>query len=128
MLLHQRARGYHGARADHGPVQYRSVHAHGHVVFDGGTVYDGVVAYRHAFSQRDRTVVIAVQRRIVLYVAVLADADRRHLSANDGTEPHRAIIIHSHVAAQDGVRRDERCLFDVGRHSLEFDEHGAPFA
>ena len=117
----------HRSRTDHGAVHHGGVHAHGHIVLDGGAVHDGIVAHRHAIAQRDGAVVVAVQHGVVLHVAVLANADGRHFAADDGAEPHRAALVHRHVAADRRIRRDERGFLHVGEHPLEFNEHAGSF-
>ena len=96
---HQRTGGHDGPVADDGMVEHGGAHADEGTALHLAAVEGDVVAHCHVVADDDgRLAIERVQAGAVLDVYAVADFDVMHVAAQDGVEPHRAVVAHGDVA------------------------------
>src|SRR5512133_189051 len=80
-------------------VKNYGAHANQNVIFNTGTVYNGVMPYGNIIADFNyRALIQSMQHCAILYVYLISNPYRVHITAYNNIEPETALISGNNVA------------------------------
>src|SRR5690606_38111272 len=85
-------------------VHNDTAHSNQHIIMDGATVHNGIMAYGHIIANSCwRFLIRGVDNCSILNVYFVTDFNIVDISSNHGIEPNTALLPHHHITNNGGI-------------------------